>query len=134
MRRLSEGNSYGAIAARTTRVVPDATGCRASTTSGGLARAFAVEQAAEVLEREQVDVDAREEALAHEVLQLRRVEVLQVLLHHAVHAGDLHLAAALLLLHRRLHGERFEQAVVGERGAHLAHALEIALVLRQELL
>src|SRR3954447_19212185 len=41
-----------------------------------LAAAAPVEQTPEVLERQQVHVDAREDALVHEVLELRGVQVL----------------------------------------------------------
>src|SRR5438094_5365224 len=45
----------------------------------GLARGLAVEQAAEVLERKQVHVDARQDAFAHQVLELRGIQILEVL-------------------------------------------------------
>src|SRR5688572_17384505 len=72
---------------------------------GSFARALEVEQAAKILQREQMHVDAREVTLAHQILQLRGVEVLEVFLSDAVHAGDLHRPAALVLVQRGLHGE-----------------------------
>src|SRR5262245_38686509 len=74
-----------------------------------LAGGPAVEQPGEILERDEMDIDAREVALAHQVLELRGVQVLEVLLRHAIHARKLHLAAALFLLQGGLHGEGLEQ-------------------------
>ena len=48
-----------------------------------------------------------------------------------IHAGELHRGA---LVERRLHGERLEQAVVGEDRAHFTAALEVGFVLGGQLL
>src|SRR5690349_2974935 len=54
-----------------------------------LAAGPTVEQPPEVFERQQVHVDACEDAFAHEVLELRGVQILDLFFRDAVHAGDL---------------------------------------------
>ena len=95
-------------------------------------RRLALEQPREVLERQLVQLDACHQPFAHQVLELRGVQVFQVFLVHPVHAGEVHRAAALVLAERRLHGEGLEQRVVAENGAHLAAALEVGLVFREQ--
>src|SRR5215467_2464979 len=93
-------------------------------------RLLAGDQPREILQREQVGVDATHDALANEVLVLRRVEELKALFFDAVHPAEARRPA----LQRNLQGNGFEQRIIRENRAHLARMLDVGLVLTQELL
>jgi len=107
---------------------------RAAQLLGGGARRAALEQAREVVERHEVQVGARKDALAHQVLQLVGVQLVQLRLGDAVHAGELHGSAGAAFLGRGLHAERLEQRVVVKDRAGFACALEVGLEFRQQAL
>src|SRR5882762_7333170 len=83
---------------------------------------LARQQPCEVLQRNQMGVNAPHDALADQVLVLRGVEELELPLVDAVHTAKIHGAA---FPERGLQRKGFEQRVVGEDRAHLAHPLEI---------
>ena len=56
---------------------------------------------------------------------LAGIEKLDLLFIDAEHAGQVHRAAGI---HRRLHGEGFQQAIVGKDAAHFLGALQIGFV------
>src|SRR5688572_2240979 len=92
---------------------------------------FALIQAAEVLQRVQVGIDAAHEALGHQRLVrggLERGELLLVDAEHALQPGR----GLVALGH--LHGEGREDLEARELSAHLGGAVEVALVLRQQAL
>ena len=64
-------------------------------------------------------------------LAARAVELGDLFFRGAEHAGQLN---RLALIRRRLHGERFEQLILHQQGAHFFGACQIGLVFEQQFL
>src|SRR5581483_1663152 len=98
--------------------------------STSTATSLTSQQCPEVLERMQVGVDDAHETAVDQHLQARRLQVAQLRLRDAVHAGELELRLARLREH--LHREGLEELHARERGAGERGAVEVRLVLAQQ--